>query len=391
MQAPVAATNASDRVPLADVRDLLKVGEPLPFRVLDALERLLLNAGQVLADEAQFAGLIERGAWAERHLVEAERTARAAAGGAGRAPQSLSLFDRWERTLWQFDKLSRALVRHQAKGAEVSALFATLCELVDVDADVALFLCVRQDDRRFALYPLTHALHCAVLALLTGRYLGWPQARVAALGCSALTMNLAILELQATMAEQVDPPTPRQLKDIRAHPQASVKLLQDAGVADETWLAAIAEHHEQAGGGGYPHNLTEVSESAQVLRAADVLMAKISPRAQRPAMAPQAAVRQLFQQRPGDPLAMALIRTLGVYPPGSLLKLRSGEVAVAIRRPATGTHPLVATLSDTNGRPSAQTHRRDSAQPEFNVQGPLVDASGFARVLPERVYGIVGA
>ncbi|HWI10505.1 MAG TPA: HD domain-containing phosphohydrolase [Burkholderiaceae bacterium] len=390
MQAPVPATNTSDRVPLADVRDLLKVGEPLPFRVLDALERLLLNAGQVLADEAQFAGLIERGAWAERHLVEAERATRAAGGGA-RAPQALSLFDRWERTLWQFDKLSRALVRRQAKGAEVSALFATLCELVDVDADVALFLCVRQDDRRFALYPLTHALHCAVLVLLTGRYLGWSQARVGALGCSALTMNLAILELQATMAEQDDPPTPRQLKDIRAHPQASVKLLQDAGVVDEAWLAAIAEHHEQPGGGGYPHDLTEVCEAAQLLRAADVLMAKISPRARRPAMAPQAAVRALFQQRPGDPLAMALIRTLGVYPPGSLLKLRSGEVAVAIRRPAAGTHPLVATLSDTNGRPSAQTHRRDSAQPEFNVLGALVDAPGFARVLPERVYGIVGA
>jgi HD-GYP domain-containing protein (c-di-GMP phosphodiesterase class II) len=391
MHVPVAATDALNRIPLADVRDLLKVGQPLPFRVLDALERLLLNEGQVLADEAQFAGLIERGAWAERHLVEAERAARAAARGAEHTPRTLSLFDRWERSIWQFDKLSRALVRHQAKGAEVPALFAALGELVDVDADVALFLCVRQDDRRFALYPLTHALHCAVLALLTGRYLGWPQARVASLGCSALTMNLAILELQATMAEQDTPPSARQLKEIRAHPQASVKLLQDAGIDDAAWLGAIAEHHEQPGGGGYPLNLTDVSESAQLLRAADVLMAKISPRAQRPAIAPQAAVRQLFQQRPGDPLAMALIRTLGVYPPGSLLKLRSGEVAVAIRRPAAGTHPLVATLSDTNGRPSAQTHRRDSAQPEFNVLGPLVDAPGFARVLPERVYGLVGA
>ena len=391
MHVPDPATDALNRIPLADVRDLLKIGEPLPFRVLDALERLLLNEGQMLADEAQFAGLIERGAWAERHLVEAERAARAAARGAERAPRALSLFDRWERSIWQFDKLSRALVRHEAKGVGVPALFKALCELVDVDVDVALFLCVRQDDRRFALYPLKHAMHCAVLALLTGRYLGWTQDRLASLGCSALTMNLAILELQATMAEQDTPPSARQLKEIRAHPQASIKLLQDAGIDDPSWLATIAEHHEQPGGGGYPRGLTEVCESAQLLRATDVLMAKISPRAQRPAMAPQTAVRQLFQQRPGDPLATALIRTLGVYPPGSLVKLRSGEVGVAIRRPVAGTHPLVATLSDTNGRPSAQTHRRDSAQPEFNVQGALVDVPGFARVLPERVYGIVGA
>lgn len=385
------ATGALNRIPLTEVRDLLKIGEALPFRVLDSKERLLLNEGQILADEAQFTGLVERGAWAERHLVEAERAARAAASGGARAPHSASLFDRWERLLWQFDKLSRALVRRQAPGAEVPALFESLRTLVDTDPDVALFLCVRQDDRRFALYPLTHALHCAVLALLTGRFLGWPQTRITSLGCSALTMNLATLELQAAMAEQKEPPSARQIREIRAHPQASVKLLQDAGVDDAAWLAAVAEHHEQPGGGGYPDGRVEVSEPARLLRFIDVLMAKISPRAQRPAIAPQAAVRQLFQQSPGDPLATALIRTLGVYPPGSLVKLRSGEVAVAIRRPASGTHPLVATLSDKNGRPVAQTHRRDSAQPEFNVQGPLVDAPGFARVLPERVYGIVDA
>ncbi len=384
-----AIHDVANRIPLLTVRDLLEVGKPLPFRVLDSLERLLLNEGQVLADDTQFAGLVERGAWAERHLVEAERAARRAAQRTASAPRTLSLFDRWERLIWEFDKLSRALARRQAQATDVPLLFATLRELVDIDPDAALFLCVRQDDRRFALYPLTHALHCAALVLLTGRHLGWPQTRVTSLGCAALTMNLAILELQAVMAEQDTEPSARQLKEIRAHPQASVTLLKDTGVHDEDWLAAVAEHHEQPGGGGYPEALTEVCESARLLHATDVLMAKISPRAKRPAMAPQAAVRQLFQQRPGDPLAMALIKTFGVYPPGSLVKLRSGEVAVAIRRPASGTHPLVATLSDRNGRPSAQTHRRDSALPEFNIQGPLVDVPGFARVLPERVYGIV--
>jgi len=76
-----------------------------------------------------------------------------------------------------------------------------------------------------------------------------------------------------------------------------------------------------------------------------------------------------------------------VYPPGSLVLLRSGEVGVAIRRPAAGTHPLVATLSDRQGKPNGQTNRRDTAQAEFGVQGPLQDAKAFPRVLPERVYG----
>lgn len=378
-------TITSDRVPLPQVRDLLRIGHALPFRVLNAQGRLLLNEGHVLVDEAQFEALVERGAWAERPLVEAERAAQAAAKQATAPPQSL--FDRWERLLWEFDKLTRALSRRQLPGSAVQPFYASLRELVDKDPDVALFLCVRQPDRRFALYALTHSLHCAVLALLTGRQLGWPEEKVASLGCAALTMNLVTLELQATMAEQDTPATARQLAQIGTHPEASAALLRAVGIADEAWLLAVTQHHEQPGGGGYPHGLTEVGEMAQVLRAADVFMAKISPRAKRPPMTAQAATRQLFQTRPGDPLAMAMIKSVGAHPPGSLVTLCTGEVGVAIRRPTKGTHPVVATLSDRTGRPTGETHRRDASEPEFAVSGPLLDATAFPRVLPERVYG----
>jgi hypothetical protein len=202
-------------------------------------------------------------------------------------------------------------------------------------------------------------------------------------------MNLAILELQATMAEQDDPPTKKQFDQIRAHPDAAVALLQAAGILDEEWLAIVADHHEHNGGGGYPRGKGDVHAGSRVLREIDVYMAKISPRAKRPGVTPQLAVRQLFQQNPGDPLSMAIIKTLGVHPPGSLVKLKSGEVAVSIRRPPTGTHPLVATLSDRSGKPCGETHRRNTADPEFGVDAPLATSKEFARIMPERVYGLV--
>jgi hypothetical protein len=371
------------------VRDLLLIGHKLPFRVLDAQERLLLGEGNLLIDEAQFEALVERGAWAERSKVEAERAALLAAGHVGHAKPAPSLFDRWERLLWDFDTLTRSPLRRQTGGLGVTALFASLEALVDREPDVALFLALSNNDRRFALYPLTHSIHCAVLALLTARQLAWDPKRVASVACAALTMNLAMFELQAAMAEQDTPPTARQLKHIRVHPEATVQLLRAAGIDDEEWLLAVAQHHEQLGGSGYPLGLTDVAQSAQVLRAVDVYMAKVSARANRHPMAAQKASRQLFELRPRDPVAMALIKTVGVHPPGSLLQLRSGEVAVAIHRPASGTHPLVATLSDRSGRPIAQTNRRDTAQPEFAVQAALVEPQGFSRVMPERVYGLL--
>jgi HD-GYP domain-containing protein (c-di-GMP phosphodiesterase class II) len=383
--------NAADRIPLETVRDLLCIGQPLPFRVLDSNERLLLNEGHVLSDEAQFEALCERGAWAERPLVEAER-AKAAAAKKGQAPAQAhppSLFDRWERQLWQFDKLTRALVRNTAPAGAIPLFHEAIRELIDIDADVALFLCFRQADRRFALYSLTHSIHTCVVSVLTARQLGWSAEQVTSLGCAALTMNLALMELQATMAEQDTPPTTKQLEQIRAHPEASVKLLRASGIVDEEWLTTILQHHEQPGGQGYPAQLAQPTDAAQVLRAADVYTAKLSERAKRPAMTSQTAARELFQQRPGDALAMAMIKTLGIYPPGSLVLLKSGEAAVVVRRPASGTHPLVATLSERGGKPSLQTNRRNTAEPEFAVQGPLVDNKLFLRVLPERVYGFM--
>ena len=261
--------------------------------------------------------------------------------------------------------------------------------LVDRDPDIALFLCTRQEDHRFALYPLRHSIHCAVLATMTARQLGWDDSRVASLGHAALSMNLGILELQATLAEQEDPPTRKQLDRIRAHPDAAVALLRAAGIVDEDWLAIVADHHEHTGGGGYPSGKSEVHQGAHVLRAIDVYMAKISPRAKRAGVSPQLAVRQLFQQNPRDPLSMAVVKTLGVHPPGSLVRLRSGEIAVSIRRPPSGTHPVVATLSDRNGRPCGETHRRDTADPACAVEAAQEVTKEFARIMPERVYGVV--
>jgi hypothetical protein len=88
---------------------------------------------------------------------------------------------------------------------------------------------------------------------------------------------------------------------------------------------------------------------------------------------------------------MAVIKTLGAHPPGSLVKLQSGEVAVVVRRAAAGPHPLVATLSDRHGRPSGETHRRNTAEPDFGIAAALPASKDFARITPERVYGLVDA
>jgi HD-GYP domain-containing protein (c-di-GMP phosphodiesterase class II) len=389
-------TAVPERVPLSHVRDLIALGQPLPFRVLDEHARLLLGKNQQVVSENQLAMLLERGAWVESDQVIAVRRQREAAAGAsniGKVPSArkLTLFDRWEKQVWDFDALQRRVGKFRDLQPDIEELADGFIGLVDRDPDVALFTAVRRDDRRFALYALTHSLHVAVLGILTGRLLNWDAAKVQTLTRAALTMNVSTIELQATLAEQETPPTARQRELIRSHPQRSVQLLKESGVTDEVWLAAVEDHHESPDGSGYPRGVKEVSDLARVLRAADVYMAKISPRAQRLPLTPQVAARQLFQQEQGGPIGTAMVRAIGIYPPGDVVQLRSGELAVVTRRAAKGPAPLAASVSNRKGVPMFETHKRNTAEPDFAIVGPATPAHMVAlpRLLPERFYGLI--
>jgi hypothetical protein len=386
-------TPLEERVPIGEVTDLIRLGVALPFRVLDSLERLLLNEGQTIGSDRQMELLMERGAWVDRKLVEEQR---ARLGAAGAAPminvkRITSLFDRWERALWDLDAVLRGTAKGATSHLDWNGLTSDLIALIDRDVDVALYLAVRQEDRRFALYPLAHSLHCAVLGLLAARNAGWTPERQHSVVGAALSMNVAMLELQALMAEQDTPPTQKQLDQIRSHPLQGVQMLRQAGLTDMAWLRAVAEHHERADGAGYPRAVTEVSDEARVLRMADVYMAKITPRAKRPPLPPLMASRQLFQSEPGSALAMALIKAIGVHPPGCLVQLKSGEVAVVKRRGAAGPAPVVCTLSDKQGKPSIASQTLDSADAAHAIAGPYTETARYARVQPERVYGVIEA
>jgi hypothetical protein len=151
----------------------------------------------------------------------------------------------------------------------------------------------------------------------------------------------------------------------------------------------VREHHERAGGQGYPRTDHEPDELARLVRAADVFTAKISPRALRAPVLPQLAARQLFQEEGGGPLAGALIKAVGIYPPGDFLLLKNGETGIVVLRGGPGGAPVVSALLSAQGKAIPGTPRRDTALPECGIAGPSPDRSRIARVLPEIVYGLL--
>lgn len=367
-------------------RTKVQIGSPLPWSVRDEQGVLLLSKGHVVENEHLLDELLERGAFVDiEEVIAAARSNAPQQAKIIQAPPNI--FDLWDQTTVELKTLLSDILKQPNFTQHIDRFTARIVELLDYNPDIGLYRCVRQDNAQHFYYGYTHAVHSALLCILLARHLQWPKERMMSLVNAALTMNLTILDLQGQMAGQDGPMKDKQHAAIHAHPTQCVELLESAGVTDADWLGAIAQHHERPDGSGYPLGTTEVCEMAVALRLADVYMAKISPRVMHPALSPQDAIRQLYQEDKGGPLSTALIKELGIYPPGDFVKLASGELAVVVQRTDNVRAPIVASITDTAGHPVAHTLRHDTRQEGFGIVGTVADKTMLARLPPERLYG----
>jgi HD-GYP domain-containing protein (c-di-GMP phosphodiesterase class II) len=373
------------------IRSKVVLGQPLPWNVRDRQGGLLLRQGHVVDSEKQLEMLLERGATVNADEARAAARAEQAATADARRPHTLSVFDLWSGLALRLKEVWRALQLESEFTTGIDTLARELIALAEREPDIGIFLMVRQERSNHIDYAYNHSVHAAMVCVLLARRLEWPQHEVDSLVKAALTMNISIGELQGRMASQDFPMLERQEAQIRRHPHEVAGLLATAGVTDEAWLRTVRDHHEHVDGSGYPLGKSGVDRLAQALRLADVFSAKLTPRLIRAPLSPQEAERHMYAEGKIDPgvmaLAMALIKEFGIYPPGDLVQLKSGEMAVVVKRSANAKAPLVATLTDTQGRPIIATHRRDTADPQYAVTGAVVNKALVARLPPERVFG----
>jgi hypothetical protein len=259
--------------------------------------------------------------------------------------------------------------------ARLRALRDDVLGLVERSPDRALMRLMYDASNEFQDYSANHSLFVCVLTSLACEQLpGWQPAWVDSLTLAALTMNVAFTSTQDELARQAGPLSETQRGSLRDHPDRSADLLAEIGVADPMWLHAVRHHHDAPSGpiaGRSPDELV-----ARLVRRADRYAARLSPRKSRPASSATAAAQAALLDEGGhtDEAGQALIRTLGLYPPGVWVKLQCGEIAMVLRRSPIAKAPVVASLVGKTGMPLAVPALRNTRMPNFEVTGAVPPA-----------------
>ncbi|MDP2017232.1 HD-GYP domain-containing protein [Hydrogenophaga sp.] len=230
-------------------------------------------------------------------------------------------------------------------------------------------------------YSTTHALLTAGLCALVGPSAGMVEADRLMLSRAALTMNIGMTRAHDDMARQVGPLSEAQRKTVREHPQRSADVLRQLGVVDAVWLQLVEEHHERPDGQGYPAGKAACGAHQHLLQMADVYVACISPRKSRGGLLSQQVARELYlgPDLTPDPLGALFIKSIGFYPPGSYVRLASGELAVVARRGAKANAPAVFAIVGRQGLLLGEAALRDTTDPAFEVKASL--APGDVKVV----------
>jgi HD-GYP domain-containing protein (c-di-GMP phosphodiesterase class II) len=184
-------------------------------------------------------------------------------------------------------------------------------------------------------YLYSHSLGTSVWALALGRHLGLEKAQLRSVGVGAMLLDIGKTQLPNELLSARSPLTEDQWRLVRGHVEESQALARSVEGVDRDAMDMIQTHHERFDGSGYPRQLqgSAIPMLGRIAGIVDCYDAMIS---QRPHAAPRStydAVRELkrlsgswFQPE----LVELFVQAVGVFPPGSLVELNTGEVAIVV-------------------------------------------------------------
>lgn len=239
--------------------------------------------------------------------------------------------------------------------------------------------------KRPATYDAGHAVATAALAVALARQQQVAAAELEKMALGVLLKDIGLAAIDERLVSKQGQLSQAEYAIVQSHVEEGLAVLEATVSLPETTVAVILEHHERYNGGGYPYRMAgeDITLAGRLAAVVDAYDAMTSDRPYRAALAPTAALRQLYEQGgvqfdPG--LVAGLVHALGVYPVGTLVLLESGHLAVVEQgTPGDPLHPVVNVIYHAGRRQYVEPVRADLSRKVGNHYGRILRAESFER------------
>jgi HD-GYP domain-containing protein (c-di-GMP phosphodiesterase class II) len=201
-------------------------------------------------------------------------------------------------------------------------------------------------------YTADHSLNVCILAIAFGRHLGYTKDELFSLGMCGLLHDVGKMRIPNEVLNKPDKLLPKEWKQVQAHVILGRNLLMTSpGIGHSVDVAY--SHHERVDGTGYPRGLNggQISQYTKIISLADSFDAMTAERCYSKAMTASAAVKEIYRCRGtqfDERLALQFIKTIGLYPPGTIAELANGCLGLVLERSQKYQHlPRLLLLRDS--------------------------------------------
>lgn len=234
-------------------------------------------------------------------------------------------------------------------------------------------------------YATEHAVSTSALIIALARQEGKSDPEVEKLALGALVKDIGLASLDHRLTAKAGAYTPSEQSAMQNHVEEGLAVLEATSNLPDLSVAVVLEHHERFDGLGYPYRMAgeEISLAGRMAAIVDTYDAMTSDRPYRRALSPSAALRQMYESAGSqfDPaLVAAFVRTVGVYPVGTLVRLESGHLGVVESTHAEDLlHPVVRVFYHAGRRQYVAPVVVDLSRKFGNHYGKIVQAEAFER------------